>query len=48
MVRLLLEQKADVDARNSNGRTSLHRVAEEGYEAVVRLLLLEHIADIDT
>jgi ankyrin repeat protein len=40
VVRLLLEAKADVDAKiESYGETALQLAAEEGHEAVVRLLL---------
>jgi ankyrin repeat domain-containing protein 50 len=47
IVRLLLEAKADVDAKDSFGRrTALHWAAENGHEAVVRLLL-EVKADVD-
>jgi hypothetical protein len=46
VVRLLLEQKADVDAKDTSGRTALSRAAEMGHEAVVRLLL-EQKADVD-
>jgi ankyrin repeat protein len=46
VVQLLLEHKADVDTRNSSKRTALHRVTEEGHEAVVRLLL-ERKTDVD-
>jgi ankyrin repeat protein len=35
---LLLEHKADVDAKNNNGLTVLHMAARTGHEAVVRLL----------
>jgi ankyrin repeat protein len=46
-VRLLLEHKADVDARSTlNSETALYVVALGGHEAVVRPLL-EHEADID-
>src|SRR5438270_8939989 len=44
-VRLLLELKADVNARVHNG-TALQRAAWYGHEAVVRLLL-EHKVDVD-
>ena len=46
IVGLLIEQKADVEAKTNNGETALHRAAESGHEAVVRLLL-EKGADID-
>jgi ankyrin repeat protein len=43
---VLLEAKADIDARSSEGRTQLHWAARNGHEAIVRLLL-EHQADTD-
>ena len=47
VVRLLLENEADVNMKDWwNGRTALHSAAENGHEAVVRLLL-EHKADVD-
>ena len=42
----LLEHKADVDAKDEDGATALHRAAWNGHEAVVQLLL-EHKADVD-
>ena len=39
MVRLLLEKGADLEAKDSNRETALHKAAFRGYEAVVRLLL---------
>ena len=42
----LLEQKADVDAKDKDGETALHWATRSGHEAVVRLLL-EHKADVD-
>ncbi|KAL5331136.1 hypothetical protein ACEPPN_000665 [Leptodophora sp. 'Broadleaf-Isolate-01'] len=39
VVRLLLEQGAELEAKDSFGRTPLSRAAENGHEAVVRLLL---------
>jgi ankyrin repeat protein len=44
---LLLEHKADVDAKTNYGWTALYATAGEGHEVVVRLLL-EHKADADT
>ena len=38
-MRLLLEAKANVDAKANDGRTALHWAAENGHEAVVKLLL---------
>ena len=47
MVRLLLDAKVDVDARNSKyGETALYGAASNGHEAVVRLLL-EHKANVN-
>ena len=39
VVRLLVEQGADVEARDKDGGTALHRAADNGHEAVVRLLV---------
>ncbi len=44
---LLLERKADVDAKDEYGETALHQAARGGHEVVVRLLL-EHNAEIDS
>ena len=38
VVRALLEHKADVDAKGDSGWTALHGAAENGLEAVVRVL----------
>ena len=38
MVELLLEKKADVDAKDRSGFSPLRYAAEEGREAVVKLL----------
>ena len=46
VVRLLVEQGADVEARDENGWTVLHWAAEYGHEAVVRLLV-EQGADVE-
>jgi ankyrin repeat protein len=35
---LLLEAKADVNVRESDGETAMCRAARNGYEAVVKLL----------
>jgi len=39
VVQLLLDQGAELEAKDSNGRTPLSRAAENGHEAVVKLLL---------
>jgi ankyrin repeat protein len=36
----------DIDAKDDDGPTTLHRAAENGHEAEVRLLL-EHKVDVD-
>jgi ankyrin repeat protein len=46
VLRLLLEYTADIDMKNYFGRTALHRVAENGHEAVV-WRLLEYTADVN-
>jgi len=46
VVRLLLEQGADVEAKINDGWTALHEAARGGHEAVVRLLL-EKGADVE-
>ena len=38
-MRLLLEAKADVNVKDSNGETALYWAAWNGHEAVVKLLL---------
>jgi ankyrin repeat protein len=38
VVRLLLEHKADVDAKNEDGETALLMATKKGHEVVVRLL----------
>jgi ankyrin repeat protein len=38
VVRLMLEEGADVEAKNGNGETALHVAARRGHEAVVQLL----------
>lgn len=38
-MQLLLEAKANVDAKANDGRTALHWAAENRHEAVVKLLL---------
>ena len=37
----------DADSRSSSGRTPLSWAAQEGFEAVVRLLLEQHGVDVD-
>ena len=46
VVRLLLEQGADIKAKDKDGRTVLHMAAKDGHEGVVRLLL-EKGADVE-
>jgi ankyrin repeat protein len=46
VVRLLLKYKADINARDNDGRTALHRAAEKGHKGVV-WLLLEHNANVN-
>jgi ankyrin repeat protein len=46
VVRLLLDHKADVDAKTMSGKTALYLAAGNGHEAVVQLLL-KHMADVD-
>jgi hypothetical protein len=46
VVRVLLEHKAEVDAKDRYGRMALHGAAARGREAVVRVLL-EYKADVD-
>jgi tetratricopeptide (TPR) repeat protein len=45
IVRLLLDQGADPNARGESGRTPLHRAAESGQPEIARLLI-EHGADV--
>jgi ankyrin repeat protein len=47
VARLLLEHKAEVDAKDNDGETALQLAAENGHEVVVRLLV-EKGADINT
>ncbi len=46
-VLLLLNYGADVNVEDNDGRTALHRAAENGHEDVVRVLL-DHGARVDT
>ena len=46
VARLLLEHKADVNARGISGCTALYQASEKGHEAVVRLLL-DYNADVN-
>jgi ankyrin repeat protein len=39
VVRLLLEHKADVDAKENAGSTALREATDSGHEAVVRVVL---------
>jgi ankyrin repeat protein len=45
-IRLLLEHKANVDAKDKDGEAALYRAAKNGHEAVA-WLLLDHEVDID-
>ena len=45
-VRELLEKGANVNAKDSNGDTPLHKAACRGYARVARLLI-EHGADVN-
>jgi ankyrin repeat protein len=45
-ISLLLDLGIDVNARDDNGRTTLHRAAYDGFPAVVKILL-DRGADID-
>ena len=45
MVQLLLEKRADIEAKTRWGTTALYEAAQDGHEAVVRLLL-EKGADV--
>jgi ankyrin repeat protein len=46
VIRLLIEQGNDINAKTTSGETALHGAAKSGHEAVV-LLLLEKGADIE-
>jgi ankyrin repeat protein len=43
---VLLDARADVNARDANGRTALHAAAQQGFSDVVKLLV-ERGADLD-
>jgi ankyrin repeat protein len=47
-VQLLVEKGADVDSKDSSGRTPLSWAAGQGHEAVVRLLLATGGVDPDS
>jgi ankyrin repeat protein len=44
VIQLLLEQKADVDAKDIIGRRALHITVSEGHKAVIQLLLEQKAA----
>jgi ankyrin repeat domain-containing protein 50 len=46
VVQLLLDHNAEVDAKDEDGQTALHKAALNGHETVVRLLL-DHNAEVD-
>ncbi|KAJ6789033.1 hypothetical protein PWT90_07832 [Aphanocladium album] len=46
VVKMLLEKGANVDARDSDGRTPLSHIVETGHEAIVKILL-ENGANVD-
>jgi ankyrin repeat protein len=45
VVRLLLERKADVNAKDNDGWTSLSWAADNGHETAVKLIL-KKVADV--
>jgi ankyrin repeat protein len=45
VVHLLMKHMVDVHVKDNDGRTALHRVAENGYEAEV--WLLDYMVDVD-
>jgi hypothetical protein len=47
VIKLLLDEGVDPDSKDKYGRTPLSRAAENGYEAVVKLLLDEERVDPD-
>lgn len=47
-LRKFLEEDADVQAKDSDGRTPLYRAAEDGHDAVVKLLLDTGKVDVDS
>ncbi|OCL02207.1 ankyrin, partial [Glonium stellatum] len=47
VVRLLTEEKVEVDVPNPDGQTALYVAAKKGYEAVARVLI-QNRADINT
>lgn len=47
VARLLLEQHADINARDHLGSTPLHRAASLGNDLIVRLFLEEYSNQLD-
>ncbi len=39
---MLIEERADIEAKDDEGRTPLHLAAEKGHEAVAQLLVDKH------
>lgn len=47
MIQCSCEFKADVNARNNDGWTPLHRAAYSGHLEIVKLLVVEFKADVN-